>query len=214
MWWIDIKYGFLEWFCKKTAKLRMKYTKFLLLKSNAYFNNDFQMTWDDVEVYDQWGLWFPLGFGIVSKKNFDWDNEFNEKYGYPLEKWKDEVHCTCEDHKNCGWTTYYFKDEFLDAKHYLIAGRKHINREVGDLAVDKDLKVELIVLSQKQLNDDLIQQAEWIKGGKKPFKIEFSDRAKEDFKKILGEEDAQELFDEHEKRNKEIDEGKDDNRTE
>lgn len=211
LWWIEVKYAFLDWFYKKTAKLRMKYTKTLILKSLAYYDYNYQMTWDDVDVYDQWGMCFSLGFGIVSKKNWEFDNQINRDIGQPEEPWRDVVRCECTDHKNCGWTSYYFKEDFLNSNHYFQAARKHLVTELGDLAKNKELELQLRIVSQQHINTDLLQQAEWVKGGKKPLKVELTDQAKEDFKKLLGDEDAQSLFDEIQEKNKEIDKQDDTN---
>lgn len=194
--WIEVRYGVEQWVLTKTWKFRAKHTKRFRLFSMAY--NQPQSSWDDVEVADQWGLWLPCGFGIVSKANFDFDQMINRDIGQPEDEWKDFV--------DGDWPTYYYKDEFLNHNHYFDAARKNLKAKLGASMYDKEIEVRLFVQSQKSLDDDLIQQAEWVAGGSKPFKISFADGAKEDFKELFGEEAANEIIEDAEKRNKEIDE--------
>lgn len=194
--WIDIRYGVEEWFCLKTWKWRLKHTKRICLYSMAYYR-PVGSGWDDVEVEDQWGLWLPIGFGLVSKANWDFDQKINRDIGQPEDEWKDFV--------DGGWPTYYYKDEFLTADHYFDAARKHLKHKTGDQAYDKDIELKLRVQSQKSLDDETKQWIDWVADGSKPMKVEFTDKAKEDMKELLGEDDAKKLFDDVEKRNKEID---------
>jgi hypothetical protein len=216
--WIEIKYFFIEHFLRLTWRLRLKYTKHLILDSHAYHDHtgEYTISWDDVDVKDQWGMYLPFAFGIVSKANYDFDQKINRDIGEPEDPWKEVVHHPCEKHMkdkqecplDCGWTTYYFEDEYLNSKHYFTGARKHLNKVLGDKIKDKDFHLHLTAVSQQFLLDEAVRVAEWVKDGKKPFKIEFSDQAKEDFKKLLGEEDATEFFKEQEERNKDIDDGK------
>ncbi|MEE9214689.1 MAG: hypothetical protein V3U54_07820 [Thermodesulfobacteriota bacterium] len=201
LWWIDIRFGIEEWILKKTATWRIKKSKFLILEGEHYLNDhrgDYKSNWEDVTVLDQWGFWVPYGFGICSKDAWEEENKFNRELGHPEEPWQDVA-------GDESWLTYYTKDQYLEAKHYFELGRKHLKKKLGKELYKKDLHLKLKAVCQEFLDEEMMREAEWIKAGKPPFKINFTDRAKDDFKGILGEEGAKELFDEHEKRNKEID---------
>lgn len=200
--WIDIKYGIYHWFLDKTTRWRFKHSKKLILNSDAYYAHNYEIGWDDVQINDQWGFWMPLCFTICSKKNWEFDNEMNKKCDIPEEPWRDEHECDCK--KKCGYTTYYFKEDYLNSNHYFMAARKEL-KKLGEKAVGKELELRLFTQSQKDINKEMIQHAEWIKAGKPKFKVEFADQAKEGFEKMLGKEEAQKLFDEQAKKNKEID---------
>ncbi len=201
LWWIDFGGAISQWFLLKTANWRIKRSKKLILSGSAYFDwtGDYDQSWEDVDVYDERGRWLPLGFGICSYISWKADNDMNKQIGEPEEPWKDVI-----DSGN--WTTYYTKDVYLEAKHYFIFARKHLKKMLGKELYNKELELKLKVVNQKFLDETLIKQAEWIKEGKPEFKVEFTDRAKKDFKKLLGEEEAQTLFDEQSEKNKKIDE--------
>jgi len=199
--WIDVKYGVIEWVLLKTKNLRLKYSKKLILTSHAYYDYEGHMTWDDVEVNDQWNFWLPLSFGIISKANWEFDNQVNRDCGLPEDPWQDVV-----KHEN--WWTYCFEDEFLNSNHYFWAARKHLKEKLGDDFNNKELELRLEIINQDYINADAIRQAEWIKEGKPKYKIEFGDKAKENLEGILGEDEANKLFDEQKERNRAIDEEK------
>jgi hypothetical protein len=194
--WIDIRFGVEEWVLLKTAAWRFKHSKRLKLSSMAYHSD--KMGWDDVDVSDQWGYWLPCGFGLVAKSNWDFDQQINRDIGEPEQEWKDFV--------DGDWPTYYYKDEFLNAQYYIHAARKHFRYKFGDQAYDKEIELTLFVQSQKSLDDDMKQYLDWIASGSPKFKVEFSDQAKEDMRRILGEEEANRLF----KENDESNQGSDD----
>jgi len=198
LWWVYIRYGIEEWILKKTAKLRIKWSKKLIIEGEHYLEADGKQCWEDVSVYDQWGLWVPYGFGIQSYACWEADDKFNKEHEFPEEPWE-------EVQGGEDWKTYNTKEQYLETRHFFQFARKHLKQELGDLIYDKTLELHLRAVDQKFIDEQMIKQAEWIKAGKPPYKIEFAGSSKEDFKKILGEEGAQELFDEHEKRNKEID---------
>lgn len=194
--WIDVKYGFLNWFFLKTWKFRLKHSKFVILSSMAYHTPT--GTWDDVDVADQWGNWLPLGFGICSRLNWEFDNEINVKIGEPEEPWQDVS--GDED-----WKTYWFRDDYLDSKHYIAAARRHLKEKIGDAIYGKDFELRLKMMSQKWIDDETKQWAEWVANGSKPYKVEFAEGAKDNLKEIIGEDGANELFKDIEERNKQID---------
>lgn len=193
LWWIDIRYGIEEWLLLKTWKFRLKHTKVLKLSSMAY--NTATTTWDDVDVADQWGLWLPLGFGICSRLNWEFDNDVNRNIGQPEEPWRDVD-------GNDDWKTYYVKDEFLVSNHYIDSARRHLKDKLGDDIYEKDFELTLKLMSQKWIDDD---QKMWEEMRGKPLKVAFTDQAKEDIKEMVGEEGAAEIFKDIEDRNKDID---------
>lgn len=197
----DIKYAVEEWVLKKTSSLRIKYSKKLIIGSHAYFDftGTYEQCWDDVNVHDQWGFWLPLGFGICSRLVWESDNDFNKEYGYDEEPWLDV-------HKSKNYWTYYTKDTYLEAKHYFKFARKHLTYMLGDVFQKKELELRLHATDLDFIKEETIRQAEWIKSGKPKLKVEFCDQARENLKDILGEDEAKKLFEENDKRNKEIDE--------
>lgn len=197
--WIDIKYGILDWILKKTWRVRLKHSKRVKLSSMAYHSDT--MTWDDVNVADQWGHWLPLGYGICSFKLWEFDNKINKDIGEPEEPWQDVVES--ED-----WITYYYRDDYLDSKHYFHSARKHLLKKLGKDFYDKEIELKLFVQSQKSLDDDTKQYLEWIANGSKPFKVELTDHAKEDVKRLFGEDEANDFLKRVDERNKDIDDKK------
>jgi hypothetical protein len=197
--WIDVRYSVEEWVLLRTWKWRFKRTKFIKLSSMAYHSD--KMGWDDVDVSDQWGHWLPLGFGICSQSNFDFDNKVNRDIGQPEELWQDVS-------GGDDWKTYWYHDEYLDSRHYFHAARKHLKDKLGADFYEKEIELRLFVQSQKSMDDETKQYLEWVANGSKPLKVEFTDKAKEDMKKLFGEEEAKDLFDKTDERNKEIDEDK------
>lgn len=197
--WIDIRYGVEEWVLLKTWRFRLKHSKRLQLSSMAYHGA--QMGWDDVDVADQWGRWLPLGFGICSQKNWEFDNEVNKRIGEPEEPWQ-------EVSGGDNWKTYWFHEDYLDSRHYFNAARRHLKDKLSDAFYDKELELRIFVQSQKSLDEETKQYLEWVGNGSKPLKVEFTDNAKDDMKKILGDDGADQLFKDIDERNKDIDDKK------
>lgn len=193
--WIDVRYSVEEWVLLRTWKFRAKHSKRLQLSSLAYYNEG-KMSWDDVEVADQWGLWLPIGFGLVSKANWDFDQHINRDIGQPEDEWKDFV--------DGDWPTYYYKDDFLNSNHYFDAARKHFKRKLSDVAYNKDITLRLCVVSQESIDEETKRWMDWVADGSKPFKIQFTDKAKDDLSGILGEDEAKDLFNEIDEKNKRI----------
>lgn len=196
--WIDVRYGAETWFCLKTWKWRFKHTKRLHLYSMAY--NHPQMGWDDVEVKDQWGLWLPIGFGIISQANWDFDQKINADIGAPSDTWTDFV--------DGDWPTYYYRDEFLTNNHYFDAARKNIKRRMGDDGYKKEFELRLLIQSQESLDEETKRWVDWVADGSKPLKVEFSKGAEESLKDLFGEDEAKQIIEDVEKRNKDIDDKK------
>jgi len=194
--WIDVRYDIEEFILKKTWKFRVKHSKKLRLSSLAYYNEG-QMAWDDVEVADQWGLWLPIGFGLVSKANWDFDQQINRDIGEPEQEWQDFI--------DGDWPTYYYKEDYLNSNHYFDAARKHFQRKLGDLAYNKDIELRLIVVSKESQDEETKRWMNWVADGSKPMKVQFTDKAKDDFREILGEDSAEQLFKETEDINNRID---------
>ena len=199
--WIDISCGIEEWLLKLTANFRLKHTKKLILKDHAYFDwtGEYQTIDMDVDIYDQWGFWLPYGFELVSKKAWELENDMNRKLGHPEEPWRDV------DDRSKDWTYYYTKNDYITIKDVFQLSRKYLKKVLGDKYHDKDLEVCFLATSQKWMDEQLLEEAEWVKAGKPKRKVEFTDKAKEGFKDIMGDEKASKMFEEHEKKNLEID---------
>lgn len=194
--WIDIRFSVEEWVLLKTWKFRAKHSKYLGIYSLAYYQES-KLAWDDVEVTDQWGLWLPIGFGLVSKANWDFDQQINRDIGQPEEEWKDFV--------DGDWPTYFYKDEYLNSDHYFNAARKNFKHKLGDLAYGKEIELRLKVLSQESMDEETKRWMDWVADGSKPFKIHFTETAKDDLSNIMGESEAKDLFKKLEEENKRID---------
>jgi hypothetical protein len=185
LWWIDIKYAILEWVLLKTYRLRFKLSKRIVLTSHAYWDGR-PVTCEDVEIEDQWGFWLPLGFMLQAQSAFDEENRWNDEHGYGLEPWADYV--------EGGWPIHRVRADELLPKHFFEEGKKHMKLRMGDLYYDKDFEYRVTSVSDKWLDDEKKRWAEWEAAGRPPFKIAFAEGAKEDFKEILGEDDAQKFF--------------------
>jgi hypothetical protein len=139
----------------------------------------------------------PIGFGIVSKANWDFDQQINRDIGEPEQPWEDFI--------DGDWPTYYYKDEFLNSNHYFDAARKHFKKKLGDDAYDKEISLHLKVVPQKCIDDETKRWMDWVADGSPKMKIEFAEGAKDSFKDIFGEAAAEDIFRETDERNKQID---------
>ena len=126
--------------------------------------------------------------------------EFLDRFEHePLEPWR-------EVSENPDWTTYYVETDAISVDQIVELARKHLAKQWGDLVYDKDIEVKYIYQSQKSVDEELDRIAKWKAEGCPKFKVQFAESGKESFKKVLGEEGAQELFDATERRNAEISE--------
>lgn len=185
--WIDVRYGIEEWVLLKTARLRAKYSKTIIIHPDGYLEADRPEMGDDYTIMDQWGFWLPLGFMISTKKSFEEDQKWNREHGYPEEPYV--------EYQEADWPCYYLDKDVVTEYDVVECLRKHMKLRLGDKYYDKDYQYRSSHLSQKWIDEEKKRIAEWEAGGRKPYKVVFSDGAKEDFEEILGEDEAKKLFD-------------------
>lgn len=187
LWWIDIKYAILERVLLATAKLRFKYSKKIILTSHTYWDGR-PLSCEDVEIEDQWGFWLPLGFMLQTKKAWDEEVQWEKDHGFYDGR-------EYSEYQEGGWPIRRVDAPELLPKHFFEEGKKHMKLRMGDLYYDKDFEYRVVSVSDKWADEEKKRWAEWEAAGRPPFKISFADGAKEDFKEILGEDEAQKLFD-------------------
>lgn len=185
--WIDVRYGIEEWILLKTARLRAKYTKRIIIHPDGYLEETRPECGDDYTVMDQWGFWLPLGFMISRKKDFDQENVWNKEHGYPEEPYL--------EYQEADWPVYRLDKEVITEYDVVSCLRKHMKLRLGEKYYEKDYQYRSSHLSQKWIDEEAARIAEWKAGGCKPYKVVFADGAKEDMKEILGDDKAQQLFD-------------------
>lgn len=185
--WIDIRYGIEEWVLLKTARLRVKYTKKIMIKPDGCMEEGRVDSGDDYTVMDQWGLWLPLGFMISLKKHHDEENVWNKENGYPEEPY--------EEYREADWPCYTLDKDVITEYDVVACLRRHMKLRLGDKYYTKTYEYHSVHLSQEWIDEEKKRMDEWIAGGRKPYKVVFADGAKEDMKDILGDDEAQKLFD-------------------
>lgn len=189
IWAWESKLWALELILRYTAKLRFRFSKKLIISSPHLFEKSF--TWDDIEFLDQWGLWLPLGCGLVSRKAWEQDNELNKETGLPLNKWE-----SITDHE--GWITFHFNEDYIRLEHYFTSARKYLAMRTGKKAYKKELEFRVSSPSQECMDIEEKRYLDWVQAGKPEFKIKFSDQAKKDLTDICGDQ-AKELWEKREK---------------
>lgn len=180
-----------------TKKMRFALTKTVKITSPHVHQP--KMFWEDLYLYDQWGMDLCSSLTLSSKGFLDFNNKIADECQQPPQPFQDVI--VSDD----GYREYLYREEHLSYLHFIAAARTHLEHSFGRSAREKCLTLELSFSSVADEEHQKIQEAEWIANGSKPFKMFMTERAEEDFTDLFGADAAEQLKKDVDEHNKNID---------